>query len=172
MQIRMDEKGRILFMATYVISDIHGEYEKFMELLEEIELKDTDTLYVGANDGMLPQRAREEGLIVPVIRDADKKTIVELAVEIQQIGDKARKNRLVPDDVSGGTFSLTNAGMFGATASTPIINQPQVAILGIHAIVKKPWALLQTFAEKMVGLLAMLSSGQRCASMKASWFVR
>lgn len=46
MQIRMDEKGRILFMATYVISDIHGEYEKFMELLEEIELKDTDTLYV------------------------------------------------------------------------------------------------------------------------------
>ena len=46
MQIRMDEKGRILFMATYVISDIHGEYERFMELLEEIELKDTDTLYV------------------------------------------------------------------------------------------------------------------------------
>ena len=46
MQIRMDEKGRILFMATYVISDIHGEYERFMELLEEIELKDTDTLYI------------------------------------------------------------------------------------------------------------------------------
>lgn len=46
MQIRMDEKGRVLFMATYVISDIHGEYERFMELLEEIELKDTDTLYV------------------------------------------------------------------------------------------------------------------------------
>lgn len=46
MQIRMDEKGRILFIATYVISDIHGEYERFMELLEEIELKDTDTLYV------------------------------------------------------------------------------------------------------------------------------
>ncbi len=85
--------------------------------------------------------AREEGLIVPVIKDADKKTIVELAVEIQQIGEKARTNRLVPDDVSGGTFSLTNAGMFGATASTPIINQPQVAILGIHAIVKKPWVV-------------------------------
>ena len=46
MQIRMDEKRRILFMATYVISDIHGEYERFMELLDEIELKDTDTLYV------------------------------------------------------------------------------------------------------------------------------
>lgn len=85
--------------------------------------------------------AREEGLIVPVIKDADKKTIVELAVEIHQLGEKARRNRLVPDDVSGGTFSVTNAGMFGATASTPIINQPQVAILGVHAIVKKPWVV-------------------------------
>lgn len=85
--------------------------------------------------------AREEGLIVPVIKNADKKTIVEIAVELAQIGEKARKNRLVPDDVSGGTFSITNAGMFGATASTPIINQPQVAILGVHAIVKKPWVV-------------------------------
>jgi len=85
--------------------------------------------------------AREEGLIVPVIRDADKKTIVELAVEMASLGQKARSNRLTPDDVSGGTFSITNAGMFGATASTPIINQPQVAILGIHAIAKRPWVV-------------------------------
>ncbi len=85
--------------------------------------------------------AREEGLIVPVIKNADKKTIVELAVEINQLGEKTRTNQLMPDDVAGGTFSLTNAGMFGATSSTPIINQPQVAILGIHAIVKKPWVV-------------------------------
>ncbi|HOP08038.1 MAG TPA: dihydrolipoamide acetyltransferase family protein [candidate division Zixibacteria bacterium] len=85
--------------------------------------------------------ARDEGLIVPVIKDADKKTLVELAVELAELGDKARTNRLTPDDVSDGTFTLTNAGMFGATASTPIINQPQVAILGIHAIVKKPWVV-------------------------------
>lgn len=85
--------------------------------------------------------ARDEGLIVPVIKNADKKTIVELAVEIQQIGEKARKNQLTPDDVSDGTFSITNAGMFGATGSTPIIAQPQVAILGIHQIVKRPWVV-------------------------------
>ncbi len=85
--------------------------------------------------------ARDEGLIVPVIKDADRKTIVEIAVELSQIGEKARTNRLVPDDVSGGTFSITNAGMYGAIASTPIINQPQVAILGVHAIVKKPWVV-------------------------------
>ena len=85
--------------------------------------------------------ARDEGLIVPVIKDADKKTLVELAVEIHQIGEKARKNQLTPDDVSGGTFSVTNAGMFGSSFSTPIINQPQVAILGIHNIMKKPWVI-------------------------------
>ncbi len=85
--------------------------------------------------------AREEGLIVPVVKNADKKTIVELAVEINELGEKARTNRLTPDDVSGGTFSVTNAGMFGATASTPIINQPQVAILGVHAITKRPWVV-------------------------------
>jgi pyruvate/2-oxoglutarate dehydrogenase complex dihydrolipoamide acyltransferase (E2) component len=85
--------------------------------------------------------AREEGLIVPVIKDADKKSVVEITVEMTQLSDKARANRLTPIDVSGGTFSITNAGMFGATASTPIINQPQVAILGVHAIVKKPWVV-------------------------------
>jgi pyruvate/2-oxoglutarate dehydrogenase complex dihydrolipoamide acyltransferase (E2) component len=85
--------------------------------------------------------AREEGLIVPVIKDADRKTVVELAVELDSIGRRARNNQLTPDDVSGGTFSITNAGMFGAASSTPIINQPQVAILGVHAIMKKPWVV-------------------------------
>lgn len=85
--------------------------------------------------------ARDEGLIVPVIKDADKKTIVELAVEIDQLGNKARNNQLKPDDVADGTLTVTNAGMFGATASTPIINQPQVAILGVHAIMKRPWVV-------------------------------
>jgi len=84
---------------------------------------------------------RDEGLIVPIIKDADKKSIVELAVEIAELGDKARTNRLTPDDVSDGTFTLTNAGMFGATASTPIIAQPQVAILGVHNITKRPWVV-------------------------------
>ena len=85
--------------------------------------------------------AREEGLIVPVIKHADRKSIIEIAVELSQLGEKARTNRLLPDDVSDGTFTLTNAGMFGATASTPIISQPQVAILGIHQIVKRPWVV-------------------------------
>jgi 2-oxoglutarate dehydrogenase complex dihydrolipoamide succinyltransferase (E2) component len=82
--------------------------------------------------------AREEGLIVPVIKHADGKSIIQLAAEIADLAERARTEKLNPDDIQGGTFTLTNAGMFGALASTPVINQPQVAILGIHAIQKRP----------------------------------
>jgi 2-oxoglutarate dehydrogenase E2 component (dihydrolipoamide succinyltransferase) len=99
--------------------------------------------------------AREEGLIVPVIKDADRKTIVELAVEINDLGEKARSSRLLPDDVAGGTFSITNAGMFGATASTPIINQPQVAILGVHAITKRPWVVDGEIVVRDIGTFGL-----------------
>ncbi len=82
--------------------------------------------------------ARESGLIVPVMRNVDKKSIIDIAVEMNALGEKARTEKLTLDDVQGGTFTVTNAGMFGATASTPIISQPQVAILGVHNISEKP----------------------------------
>jgi pyruvate/2-oxoglutarate dehydrogenase complex dihydrolipoamide acyltransferase (E2) component len=82
--------------------------------------------------------ARENGLIVPVVHHADRKSIIEIAIELNDLGNRARTDQLKLDEVQGGTFTLTNAGMFGATASTPIINQPQVAILGIHNISEKP----------------------------------
>jgi len=82
--------------------------------------------------------ARETGLIVPVIHNVDRKSIIDLAIEINDKGNRARLDQLKLDEVQGGTFTLTNAGMFGAAASTPIINQPQVAILGVHNIAEKP----------------------------------
>lgn len=82
--------------------------------------------------------ARENGLIVPILKNVENKSIVDLAVEINSLGERARDDKLTLDDVQGGTFTITNAGMFGATASTPIINQPQVAILGVHNISEKP----------------------------------
>ncbi len=82
--------------------------------------------------------ARDSGLIVPVLPNADRMTIVDLALAIDDLGRRARTDQLKLDEVQGGTFTLTNAGMFGASASTPIINQPQVAILGIHKIEERP----------------------------------
>lgn len=82
--------------------------------------------------------AREDGLIVPVIKDADQKSVLELAEAMRDLGDRARSGKLNPADIEGGTFSVTNAGGYGALNSTPIISQPQVGILGVHAIQERP----------------------------------
>jgi 2-oxoglutarate dehydrogenase E2 component (dihydrolipoamide succinyltransferase) len=79
-----------------------------------------------------------EGLIVPVIRSADKLSLTGLAESLQGLAEKARTKALAPDATSGGTFTVTNAGTFGSILSYPIINQPQMGILGIGAIKKRP----------------------------------
>jgi 2-oxoglutarate dehydrogenase E2 component (dihydrolipoamide succinyltransferase) len=80
----------------------------------------------------------EEGLVVPVVRDADRKSFAEIEREIAQLADRARKNTLTLDDLRGGTFTLTNGGVFGSLLSTPILNPPQVGILGMHKIEPRP----------------------------------
>jgi 2-oxoglutarate dehydrogenase E2 component (dihydrolipoamide succinyltransferase) len=89
---------------------------------------------VATNDG---------NLVVPVIKDADTKNLVGLAREINNFGKAGRENKLNPDDVQGGTFTITNFGSFGGLIGTPIINQPQVAILAVGMIEKKP-AVMET----------------------------
>ena len=79
-----------------------------------------------------------DGLIVPNIKNAQDKNLVGLAKSISDVAEKARTKKLVPDDISGGTFTITNFGVFGTLFGTPIINQPEVAILGIGAVVKRP----------------------------------
>jgi 2-oxoglutarate dehydrogenase E2 component (dihydrolipoamide succinyltransferase) len=82
--------------------------------------------------------ALEEGLIVPVIRQAQRLSLEGLAAAIGDLSARARSKRLAPDEVQGGTFTITNPGQFGTVLATPIINQPQVAILDLEAIVKRP----------------------------------
>ena len=82
-------------------------------------------------------------LIVPVIKNADTMSLLELTTKVNNFADRARNNQLKPDEVQGGTFTTTNVGTFGSIMGTPIINQPQVAILAIGAIKKKP-AVVET----------------------------
>ena len=82
--------------------------------------------------------ALDWGLIVPVVKNADEKNILGLAKSINDLGERARTKRLSPDDVAGGTFTITNPGVFGGLFGTPIINQPQVAILGVGGVKKRP----------------------------------
>jgi 2-oxoglutarate dehydrogenase E2 component (dihydrolipoamide succinyltransferase) len=80
-------------------------------------------------------------LIVPVIKNADQKNLLGIVKDVNDLADRARKNKLNPDDIQGGTFTITNFGTFDSLTGTPIINQPQVAILGIGTIKKRPWVL-------------------------------
>jgi 2-oxoglutarate dehydrogenase E2 component (dihydrolipoamide succinyltransferase) len=80
----------------------------------------------------------EKGLTVPVIRDADRLSFAGVEKAIAELAKKAKDGKLTPADMLGGTFTITNGGTFGSMMSTPILNPPQVAILGMHNIVKRP----------------------------------
>lgn len=80
----------------------------------------------------------EKGLLVPVVRDADERTLAGLARAVEDLAARARSGKLSPDDLAGGTFTITNHGVGGSLIGTPIINQPQSGILGVGAIVKRP----------------------------------
>jgi 2-oxoglutarate dehydrogenase E2 component (dihydrolipoamide succinyltransferase) len=83
----------------------------------------------------------EEGLVVPVLRDADRKNFAEIEREIADLAKRARENKLSLAELQGGTFTITNGGIFGSLLSTPILNAPQVGILGMHKIEQRPVAV-------------------------------
>ena len=99
--------------------------------------------------------ALENGLIVPVIRNADEKNIVGLQRSIVDLAARARSRQLRPEEVSGGTFSITNFGSFGSIFATPVINQPQVAILGVGAVQKEPVVIEDAIAIRSTAYLAL-----------------
>jgi 2-oxoglutarate dehydrogenase E2 component (dihydrolipoamide succinyltransferase) len=80
----------------------------------------------------------EEGLVVPVVRDADRRSFADLEKTIAELGTRAREGKLTLEELQGGTFTITNGGVFGSMLSTPILNPPQVGILGMHNIVERP----------------------------------
>ena len=99
--------------------------------------------------------ALENGLIVPVIRNADEKNVVGLQRSIVDLSTRARSRQLKPDEVQGGTFSITNFGSFGSVFATPVINQPQVAILGVGAVEKMPVVVDDAIAIRSIAYLAL-----------------
>ena len=99
--------------------------------------------------------ALENGLIVPVIRGADEKNVLGLQRSIVDLAARARSRQLKPDEVLGGTFSITNFGSFGSVFATPIINQPQVAILGVGAVEKVPVVIDDAIAIRSQAFLAL-----------------
>ena len=98
--------------------------------------------------------ALDWGLIVPVLKNADEKNILGIARGISDLGERARSKKLSPEDVQGGTFTITNPGVFGGLFGTPIINQPQVAILGVGGVHKRP-VVIETEAGDSIAIRSM-----------------
>jgi 2-oxoglutarate dehydrogenase E2 component (dihydrolipoamide succinyltransferase) len=117
-------------------------------------IEGTNVIYHGAiNIGIAV--ALDGGLIVPVIKNADEKNITGLARSISDLAARARSKQLKPDEVSGGTFSITNFGSFGSLFATPVINQPQVAILGAGAVTKEAVVVNDAIAVRSMMYLAL-----------------
>ena len=98
----------------------------------------------------------EKGLLVPVIKDAGSLNLTGIAQKIADVADRTRTNKISPDELSGGTFSITNIGSVGALFDTPIINQPQVAILGTGAIVKRPMVVADADGNDTIAIRHMM----------------
>jgi len=96
----------------------------------------------------------EKGLVVPVLKNADKMTFGDIEKKIVELSDKARGGKLTMDDLSGGTFTISNGGVYGSMLSTPIINSPQSGILGMHNIVKRPYVVNDEIVIRPVMYLA------------------
>jgi pyruvate/2-oxoglutarate dehydrogenase complex dihydrolipoamide acyltransferase (E2) component len=98
-----------------------------------------------------------KGLIVPVIRNGGDLNLLGTARAIQDIAERARTKKLLPDDVQGGTFTITNPGSFGTFHGTPIINQPQSAILGTYALVKRPWVVQDELGNDVIAIRPIMN---------------
>lgn len=121
-----------------------------------------DKIIVRKNVNIGMAAATPDGnLIVPVIKNADHKSLLGITKEVNDLAKRARASQLKPDEIQGGTFTLTNFGTFGAIGGTPIINQPQVAILGVGIIQKKP-VVIETPQGDTIGIRHMMMLSLSC----------
>ncbi|WP_406159748.1 2-oxo acid dehydrogenase subunit E2 [Streptomyces sp. NBC_01005] len=114
----------------------------------------------------------ERGLVVPVVRDAQARNAESIGAEIARLTEAARAGRLTPAELTGGTFTLNNYGVFGVDGSTPIINHPEAAMLGVGRIVPKPWVYQGELAVRQVVQLSLTFDHRVCDGGTAGGFLR
>ncbi len=135
---RLSPQGLRLGITAFFVKAVVPALREFPRLNAEVQGEEMILKYyydIGVAVG------DPEGLVVPVVRDADRKSLLEVEREIQAYAEKAAQGRLTLEDLRGGTFTITNGGVFGSLLSTPILNPPQVGILGLHRIEDRPVAL-------------------------------
>ena len=109
------------------------------------------------NLGFAVELADGKGLIVPVVRNAETLNLLGMAKAIADIAARAREKKLLPEDVQGGTFTITNPGGYGTFHGTPVISQPQAGILGTYAVVKRPWVVQDEMGEDVIAIRSIMN---------------
>jgi pyruvate dehydrogenase E2 component (dihydrolipoamide acetyltransferase) len=109
------------------------------------------------NLGFAVELADGKGLIVPVVKNAEGLNLLGLARSVTDIAQRARDKKLLPDDVQGGTFTITNPGGYGTFHGTPVISQPQAAILGTYAVVKRPWVVQDELGQDVIAIRPIMN---------------
>jgi pyruvate dehydrogenase E2 component (dihydrolipoyllysine-residue acetyltransferase) len=109
------------------------------------------------NLGFAVELADGKGLIVPVVKNAETLNLLGMAKAIADVAKRAREKQLLPDDVQGGTFTITNPGGYGTFHGTPVISQPQAAILGTYAVVKRPWVVEDEMGEDAIAIRSIMN---------------
>jgi 2-oxoglutarate dehydrogenase E2 component (dihydrolipoamide succinyltransferase) len=109
------------------------------------------------NLGFAVELAEGKGLIVPVVKNAEGLNLLGMAQAVTDIAERARNKQLTPDEVQGGTFTITNPGGYGTFHGTPVISQPQAAILGTYALVKRPWVVQDGFGKDVIAIRPIMN---------------
>lgn len=161
--------GLMALLSRFVVAGL----ARFPELNASIEAEGDDLVVVRHDHVHLGFAAQtDRGLVVPVVRDADGRSTAELAAELHRLTEKARAGALTPRELTGGTFTLNNYGVFGVDGSTPIINHPEVALLGIGRVADKPWVVDGTLAVRKVTQLSLTFDHRVCDGGVAGGFLR
>ncbi len=139
------------FMSFFVRAIVESlrEWPELNAMIEKDEIVYHDYVDIGV------AVSAPRGLMVPVIRNAEQSSFAQIEIAIRDLAEKARQNKLTIDEMTGGTFTLTNGGIFGSMLSTPILNPPQSGILGMHHIVERPVAVSGEVVIRPVMYVAM-----------------
>ena len=159
--------GVLALMARIVVAGLR----RFPELNARVDTEREEIVQLArVNLGFAAQSPR--GLVVPVVHDAGSMTTSELAGALRELTDSARRGALTPAQMTGGTFTLNNYGVFGVDGSTPIINHPEAAMLGVGRIIDKPWAHEGQLALRKVTQLSFTFDHRVCDGGTAGGFLR
>jgi pyruvate dehydrogenase E2 component (dihydrolipoamide acetyltransferase) len=168
---RAEEAGGKMTVTAIALKVCASALKVFPQFNASIDMEKEEIVYKQyINIGVAADTDR--GLLVPVIRDVDKKNIVELAAELSQLSKKARDKKLAPDEMEGGTFTITNLGGIGGTAFTPIVNHPEVAILGLSRGRMEPEWINGKFEPRLILPLSLSYDHRLIDGADAARFLR